>query len=87
MKRAFGYSFNYWIELQEKSMSHSFKFAILEPALGLMKPLALPLLPVHISDADFFFTASLQVDCYSSKWLQDVSAAAAVIDKLCSRFD
>lgn len=38
MKRAFGYSFNYWIELQEKSMSHSFKFAILVPALGLMKP-------------------------------------------------
>lgn len=36
--RAFGYSCNYRRELQEKSMSHSFKFAILEHAIYLTKP-------------------------------------------------
>lgn len=36
--RVFGYSFNYRTELQKKSMSHSFKFAILEHAIGLTKP-------------------------------------------------
>lgn len=75
MKRAFGYCFNYWIELQEKSMSHSFKFAILEPAVGLVKPLPCLCYPC-ISQMLIFFSL------FPYRWIATVPSNCKMCQQL-----